>query len=68
LKFSFVFVLEGSAARIYPPNLLKIENNTVPLSSTPIHEKPPSDQTFNAAIEEHNFPQLPSPPPEGDDE
>jgi hypothetical protein len=53
--------LDGST-RIYPPNLLKNENNTVPLSSTPTNEK------FSTAIDEQHFPQLPSPPAQGDNE
>ena len=65
--FLLLFKLDGSAARLYPTNLLTNDNASVPLSSTPPPTSPTASknivhQTSNIAIDEQNFPRLPSPP------
>ncbi|CAF3569281.1 unnamed protein product [Rotaria sordida] len=58
--------LDGSR-QIYSSNLSRKESNAVPLSSKLTNEKQADDQLYNTALQEQNFPELPSPPP-GDGE
>ena len=56
-------LLDGSA-RPYPTNLISNDNASVPLSSTPPPSTPKSlaHPSTTLAIDEQNFPRLPSPP------
>ncbi|CAF0810758.1 unnamed protein product [Rotaria sp. Silwood1] len=53
--------------QIYSSNVSRNESNTVSLSSKLTNEKKSDDQLYNTALQEQNFPGLPS-PPTGDDE
>ena len=57
--FLCLILIRWICNRIGPSNLLRNESSNVPLSST---------LTNDTAIEESSFPQLSSPPPQGDDE
>jgi hypothetical protein len=52
----------------YEPNSLKSEGSSIPSSTTLTNGNRHGDHSFNTAIEAQSFPELPSPPIEGDDE
>ena len=50
--------------KIYPTNIITNDNTSLPLSSTPPPTSPTGAKNLpsNIAIDEQNFPRLPSPP------